>query len=242
MEIVFLHANSTALSAKDFVPVGIAATVFVLNVIYQEFNKRNNIRDRLSSEVISTCDKMTRYAFEAEYSALTWKYWNKVWALYPLGIKSNEENNKNATNESIYYHRKLEDAGLKLDLLKSELKKSIKDLQKYWYSEFQVKQIIELMSIAVLKDPRKFENELNKKYSKIEELVEDYNALINSVQKEVVFEGIGFDLIRIQKIIDPHSPTMLLPHELEHDLLEKIGKTSNTNKSQSNLPEKPKTI
>lgn len=225
MEVVFRYANSATLSAKDFIPIGIAVTVFVLNVIYQEFNKRNNIRDRLSSEVISTCDKMTRYAFEAEYSALTWKYWNKVWALHPLVIKGNEENNRNAINESVYYHRKLEDAGLKLDLLKSELKKSIKDLQKYWHSEFQAKQIIELMSIAVLKNPRRFEGELNKKYLTEEELVKDYSNLVDRVEREVVFNGLGFDLIRIQKIIDPKSPSMLVSHELEKDLAKKFNNT-----------------
>lgn len=222
MKIVFLCANATSLSAKDFFPIGIAVFVFICNVIYQEVNRRTNIRDRLSSEVISTCDKMTRYAFEAEYSALTWKYWNKVLTFYPLAIISNQENNKNAINESVYYHRKLEDSGLKLDLLKSELKKSIRDLQKYWGNELHVRQIIEVMSVAVLKDPRRFESELNNKYSTIKELQEEYTELINRVQRDVVFEGIGFDLIRIQKIIDPQSPTMLLPHELEGELLEKI--------------------
>jgi hypothetical protein len=223
VEIVILCAHSsTSLTVKDFFPIGIAILVFIGNVIFQEINRRNNIRDRLSSEVISTCDKMIRYAVEAEHCALTWKYWNKRFLFYPLTVDGNVENNKNAINESVYYHRKLEDAGLKLDLLKSELKKTVRDLQKYWHNEFQVKQIIELMSIVVLKEPRRFDEEINSKYATIQELQKDYNALIETVQKEVVFEGIGFDLIRIQKIIDPQSPTLLLPHELEKELLEKI--------------------
>jgi len=224
MEVPVLCAHSiSSITIKDFFPVGIAVSVFIGNVFYQEINKRNNIRDRLSSEVISTCDKIIRYAWEAEYSALTWKYWNRVLLFYPLTTEGNTENNKNAINESIYYHRKLEDAGLKLDLLKSELKKSIRDLQKYWDNKLQVKQIIELMSIAVLKDPRRIESEMNSKYAVIKDLQKDYNALIETVQQEVVFEGIGFDLIRIQKIIDPLSPTLLLPHELESELSKKIN-------------------
>lgn len=241
MDIVFLCFNPTSLSAKDFVPVGIAVFVFIANAVYQEFNKRSNIRDRLSSEVISTCDKMIRHAIETEYSVLMMKHWNKVLTFYPLTLNGNQENNKNALNEGTYYHRKAEDLGLKLDLLKSELKKSIKDLQKYWKKKSEVKQIIELMSIVVLLEPRRFENELNKDYSSLKELQKNYHELIGKVQNEVIFEGIGFDLIRIQKIIDPHSPTLLLSSKSEKDLLEKINKAGNTNQIQSNTSEIPKT-
>lgn len=228
MGIIFHWATkSDQLAIKDFLPVGIAVLVFLGNVIYQGFSKRSNIRDRLSSEVISTCDKMIRYAIETEYSVLMMKRWNKVLTFYPLTLEGNQENNKNALNEGTYYHRKAEDLGLKLDLLKSELKKSIKDLQKYWKKKSEVKQIIELMSTVVLLEPRRFENELNKNYSSLQELQKNCNELIGKVQNEVIFEGIGFDLIRIQKIIDPNSPTLLLSSKSEKGLLKKIGKANN---------------
>lgn len=228
MDSILLCIKANQIVLKDILPVGIAVFVFIANVFYQREIKRNNIRDKISSEVISTCDKMIRYAVETEYSTLTWKYWNRILQLYPLDKDENKENNKSAINESNYYHRKTEDAGLKLDLLKSELKKSTRDLQKYWHNEFEAKRIISLMSSAVLKEPRRFDKELIKKYNSREEIVKEYNDLIREVQNEIVFEGMGFDLIRIQKLIDLDSPTLLLSDELEKELIEKI-KACSTN-------------
>jgi hypothetical protein len=222
MYLFILCVKSNSIALKDFIPILLAITVFVANVVYQEFNKKNNIRDKISSEIISTCDKMIRYCVEAEYSALTWKYWNKTWAIH-VGA-GNEHNIENALSECLYYHRKLEDAGLKLDLLKSELKKSTKDLQKYWHHELQTRLIINLMVKAVLKDPRRFDDQLNATYLSDTELRNDYVALVSTVEREIIFDGIGYDLVRIQKIIDPKSPTLLLSHEAETELIEKIRK------------------
>lgn len=223
---IFCVVKSNQLVLKDFFPILLGIAVFVGNIIYQETNKRNNIRDKISSEIISICDKMIRYAVEAEYSALAWKRWNKTWLRESIK-KDNENNTKNALSECLYYHRKLEDAGLKLDLLKSELKKITKDLQKYWHHELQTQMIINLMADAVLKNPKRFEEELNKSYTTEKELNDDYNLLVGKVERELIFDGIGYDLVCIQKIIDPKSPTLLLSHKEEVELLEKFKNDKN---------------
>lgn len=45
---------------------------------------------------------------------------------------------------------------------------------------------------------------------------------MESVVHEVVFNGIGYELIKIQKLIGPDSPTLLLAKENEMKLLKKI--------------------
>lgn len=228
MELIILcHSNSTSLVAKDFVPIGIAVLAFFANVLYQAHVKQNNIKDRIATEIISTCDKMIRFAIEAEYSALTMKRWHQILKFYPRSIETNKEDNKNVITEATYYHRKLEDTGIKLDMLKSDLKKSTKDLQNYWGNDLEARKIIKLMSNAVLKEHRRYDSELNGPYSTWEEVDNDYNALIEKVNEGVIFEGIGFDLVQIQKIIDWDSPTLLLSHEKEKELLTKIKKFQN---------------
>lgn len=226
------NTSSGSLAPKDIIPVGVALTVFVGNVWLQDYNRRKDIKEKLSSEVISTCDKMVKYTIETEYSALTLKYWNKKLTFYPLSNAANKENNKNAITEAVYYQRKMEDYGLKIDLLKSELKKSLKDLQYYWGHAQQVNQIINLMKDAGQKHPRRFESLLNETYSTEEELKKDYCQLIDKVEKEAVFEGLGFDLIRIQKIIDPLSPSMLVSNELEAELSKKIKNAEETERQE----------
>lgn len=223
---VLCVVKSNELTFKDFFPILLGITVFIGNIIYQERNRRSNIRDKISSEIISICDKMIRYAVEAEYSALAWNLWNKTW-LSESVKKDNENNAKNVLSECLYYHRKLEDADLKLDLLKSELKKFTKDLQKYWHHELQTRMIINLMADAVLKNPKRFENVLNKQYNSEKELRDDYNILVSKVERDLIFDGIGYDLVCIQKIIDPKSPTLLLSHDLEKELLIKIKNDKN---------------
>lgn len=218
--IILLCVSSSSLLAKDLIPIGIAVAVFILNVIYQEYNRRNNISDKISSEVVSTCDKMTRYAIEIEYSALAWQYWKKMKHFFPYSRDENKETYKESAAETTYYHRKSEDAGLKLDLLKSELKKNTKDLLKYWPHELQSRQIIALMSTAVLIEPRRFEgifDDLN-----INEMQTEYTNLTANVQNETIFNGIGFELVSIQKLIDPKSPTLFLNYEDEQKLIAKI--------------------
>lgn len=224
--------TSFSLAPKDIIPVGIALGVFVGNAWWQSWNRDRDIKERLASEVISTCDKIVRYTFETEYAVLAWKYWNKKLTFYPLSMLGNAENNKNAVAESVYYQRNIEAHGLKIDMLKSELKKSLKDLQYYWGRTDQVAQIIKLMKDAGQKHPRRFENQLNKTYSTEKELQAEYNELIAKVESEAVFEGLGFDLIRIQKIIDPKSPTMLVSNELEKELAKKIEDTQRTERQE----------
>lgn len=225
-DLFILCAQSNQLALKDFIPILLGISVFVGNIAYQQYNKHNNIRDKISSEVISICDKMIRYSVEAEYSALAWKYWTKM--LYiQNSINDNDTNIKNAQTECTYYHRKLEDAGLKLDLLKSELKKFTKDLQKYWDHELQTRMIINVMVEAVMKSPRRFDDQLTKEYILEEELLTDYQTLIVDVEREVIFNGIGYDLVCIQKMIDPKSPTLLLSHAEEAELVEKFKNDKN---------------
>lgn len=226
MNLFILCTKSSELALKDFFPILLGIFVFVGNIIYQEINKRNNIRDKISGEIVSICDKMIRYAVEAEYSALAWKYWTKMLHIQNA-IPNNENGIKNAQTECIYYHRKLEDAGLKLDLLKSELKKFTKDLQKYWHHELQIRLMINLMAQAVLKNPRRFEGELNGPYTSENVLGHAYNLLVAGVERDVIFNGIGYDLVCIQKIIDPKSPTLLLSHTEELELLEQIRNDKN---------------
>jgi hypothetical protein len=224
MVLGFVWDSNVIISLKDFIPVGLATTVFIGNVAYQEHNRKTIVRDRLKGEVMSTCDKMVKYAIEAEYSAIMWKYWNKSLLFFrkePVD-EYRDEFIKTTGTEVVYYHRKVEDAGLKLDLLKSELRKTVTDLKNYWKDKRQVNEIIELMHKAILKNPRRYDQEFKDSYSDREELKADYRALIDKVEKEIVFEGLGFDLIRIQKLIDPESPTMHVPHELENELSEKL--------------------
>ncbi|MFL5762942.1 MAG: hypothetical protein ACJ77K_03300 [Bacteroidia bacterium] len=222
--LLFIWDGDVHISLKDFIPVGVAAFVFIGNVVYQERNRKTIVRDRLKGEVLSTCDKMMKYAIEAEYSAIAWRYWNKSLPFFRPAVPDDydKEANKAASTEVVYYHRKLEDAGLKLDLLKSELRKTVTDLKIYWPDEVRVHEIIELMHKAIIETTRRYDSAFDKEYSSRAELQEDYNSLINEVEKEIVFEGLGFALIRIQKIIDPESPIMHVPHELENELSEKV--------------------
>lgn len=224
MTLLLVWDGNIPIGPRDFIPMLLAVLAFFANVRYQEYNRKTSIRDRLSGEVMSTCDKMVKYAIEAEYSAIMWKYWNKNLLFFRKEPEDayKEEFIKTAGAEVIYYHRKLEDAGLKLDLLKSELRKTVSDLKNYWKDPIQVKEIIELMHRAIIETPRRYDQAFKNSYSDREELKADYQILIDKVEKEIVFEGLGFDLIRIQKIIDPESPTMHVPHELENELSEKI--------------------
>src|ERR1700756_1291418 len=113
MKIILLHYHSSSNNLAYIMPIVTATLVFVANVFYQQYLKKKATRERLSNEIIDTCDKMIRYLITAESSILTCRVHAHL-----SNIVADEKTKKEQTDYSDYYHRKAEDIYLKYEFLK----------------------------------------------------------------------------------------------------------------------------
>lgn len=195
------------------IPIYIAIGLFFLNLFREYVSKQLETKKRLSNQLIETCDKMLRYAISYELSALEMRH---CYAKYEI--------NKNAEDLQYrdYYHHITEENDLAYDLLKSDLKKCVKDLNDSWINRLDINEILDIMYELVRIRLNNFEydfSEVEKDETKVNEL---YKSLKQKVREEIVFTGVGFYLIMLQRILDPKSPTLYMDNETETKLLSLI--------------------
>src|ERR1700752_999274 len=119
--------------------VTIVTTVilFVLEYIINYFIKRGELVKKLENELIYASDKMLRNATNFEFMALESKH---AHARYMV---NKDDYDLKYTD---YYHHEAEKHGKEYDLLKSDLKRCIKDISIYWGNEKEKKELIRLNS------------------------------------------------------------------------------------------------
>jgi hypothetical protein len=194
--------------------IGILLT-FVLNILNQERLRNRDKRDELENKIIGICDKMLRTATNAELMALEFQFYAAYLKIKP-DSKAEEDLSK-------YYHKEAEICSDKYDILKSELKNLLRDFNKYWNkNEITKVQILKLMRKIVMMNPRNFMYSFDGKYETIDRLWNDKVGIQKTIRKDVIFENMGLYLLKIQKLIDPASPTLILLEEHEANLDEYI--------------------
>jgi hypothetical protein len=206
MDVILFCNQSGNSDWKVIVPIFTAILVFIFNVIYQNHKRKLEIRDRLSNEIIETCDKMIRYAASAEVNILEHRYYYLHSKIVDNDILKKEE-----AEYVNYYHKKAEDSYLKYDLLKADLKKNVKDLKIYWGNPTMSNKIISIMAEAVIMPLRDFMLHFTEEEKKDITLFEKkHKETRDNITDYVILNGVGFNLVRIQKIIDPDSPSLYL--------------------------------
>jgi hypothetical protein len=204
------------------IPVYVAASLFLLNLLREYIVKRRDTKKLLSNHLIETCDKMIRLVTTAEGSILACRFHAHRALLADNDKAKNEE--KEYSN---YYHRKAEEIIFKYELSKSDLRKNIKDLKNYWGNDEEVRKMISLMSEVVSVAKSEYDTDVftKEEAEDVTLLYNKYDSIRKNIDYEIMFNGVGFNLARIQKIIDPTSPTLFLSEELEKELVAKINST-----------------
>ncbi|HWY11718.1 MAG TPA: hypothetical protein VN026_10355 [Bacteroidia bacterium] len=196
------------------IPIIAGIIVFVLNVFYQNHIRKQQLIHELSNNLIYVCDKLLRYAVAYEQSALNMRYYDEYDRLHP-NIKK---------YETLFYHyyKKAEDAGREYDMMRAELKKSVKNLYDYWENDVEKHRMLNIMKKVVLINKRGFKDVFIEKYTDVNAMLQAKTTLMNNIAEEVLFNGVGIHLVKIQKIIDPETPTLYVSEKLENKLNEAI--------------------
>ncbi len=201
------------------IPIAIAVFGFVANYFYEISKKRNEKLHQLKAELYYIADKMVRTGTSVEYSTIFFRYYNTIKHEYDVG---KEVANKTIDELATYYHRQSETGRISFEMLKSDLKKSVLDLNIYYDNHTEKCDIISLMNKVCQQTPRQFEGEFEKRTKNIPDLTDVFDDQKKNLEIEFYFSGVGFDLIRIQKVIDPKSPTFYLQPDQEKELIKKI--------------------
>jgi hypothetical protein len=187
----------------------IALIAFLGNLGYQNYARRQKIKQDIANNIITTCDLLLRYFSEYEITILEVRYHHK---LVQLKQKDKELEEKLL----IYYHNCAETSSKAFNMTKSDLKKSVRDLNIYFDKEIS-KPILNIMAKVVHVGTREFLDAFDS-CKTIPQLEEKRKELNKKIERHVIFESIGVHLIKIQKLIDPNGPSLYLTAEEEIEM------------------------
>ncbi len=174
----------------------VSLALFWLNHLTGEWKRRREIKERLRNELIATCDKLTRFAVQTEYCTLTSRYY------YTMSLIDKDD--KFMEVFYLKYHNKAEDSGQDFNLCKTELQRNAYDLLFYWGNKTEADAMIKFMEEIKKKPLRQFDGIYAGDWTKVR-LTHDYLKDLRDIERYIVEEGVGVQLIGIKKILNPHT-------------------------------------
>jgi hypothetical protein len=204
---------------KIAIPIIIAVFVFTANIIYQAWVKRSSAQERLGNEIISICDRMLRVLYETEQNALATKLYTET-----LKIAKDERTHKLFEMNFFYYLKQTNELLREYGQLKSDLIKTVRDLNDYWKSDREKELILKVMNRILFINARQFSESFKDVSPKtIENLDKECNKIKKGIAEYVFIEKIGFHISYMQRLIDSKFPLMYTRHpEQVTKLLEKL--------------------
>ena len=209
------------MEVKDTIPISVAIGVFLLNFFHQQWLKRKDKINVLGNEIIHTCDKMIRLAPTGEQMCLEMRRQEE---LRKIISKDNEREYNMVQHLVLYYHKRTEEIEMEYDFLRADLKKNVKDFVEYWPENRNKQLILEVMERAIFIPHQLFEDpKLFDTYKKEVQINFEFDKIQKGINSRVMFDGVGYHLVYIQRLIDQNSPMLYCKtKELKDRLLERI--------------------
>lgn len=192
---------------KDWLPSSVTIIVFLLGFWRQNWLKRQDRVSELENILIHTTDKMLRFTISYEQRGLEVR---RNEELIKIGAKDERDI---YSSQFQFFQKRVEDLALEYELLRAELKKNVKDVVKYLPDNKNKRLILEVLERVVFFSLRDFPDEFYEKFTNVKELNNAVNKKSEMVFSEIMFDGIGYHLIYMQRLIDQHSPILYVKSE-----------------------------